>query len=132
MYAYVPISLRLSHVTHLNKAVGDDISHIQSQRRGLQVQTQNQKVLLSELEKLLVRRFSVGVFLVLTPPYQQTVHVDRETLLTLTQESLEKTPSIQRLELAAAELYKALLAGRDNGAHTTLQESSHYLLHLRN
>lgn len=37
------------------QAVGDDIAHIQSQNRGLQVQTQNQKVLLTELEKLLVR-----------------------------------------------------------------------------
>lgn len=37
------------------QAVGDDISFIQSQRRGLQVQTQNQRALLTELENLLVR-----------------------------------------------------------------------------
>lgn len=35
--------------------------------------------------------------------------------MTLTQESLEKAKSIERLEEAAAELYKALLAGRDTG-----------------
>lgn len=33
----------------------------------------------------------------------------------LAQESLEKPASIQRLEEAAAELYKALQAGRDRG-----------------
>jgi hypothetical protein len=41
--------------------------------------------------------------------------VDREALAMLTQESLEKTGSIQKLEDAAAELYKALQAGRDTG-----------------
>ncbi|EJD03708.1 uncharacterized protein FOMMEDRAFT_82797 [Fomitiporia mediterranea MF3/22] len=81
-----------SYKIHLN-AVSDDILYIQSQNRGLQVQTQNQQQLLLELEKLL-----------------QTVHVDRETLLALTQESLEKDDGINRLELAATELYKALLA----------------------
>jgi hypothetical protein len=38
------------------QAVGDDISYIQSQNRGLQVQTQNQRALLAELENLLVYR----------------------------------------------------------------------------
>jgi hypothetical protein len=33
----------------------------------------------------------------------------------LNQESLEKPRSMQRLEEAAAELYKALQAGRDTG-----------------
>lgn len=36
------------------QAVSDDISYIQSQNRGLQVQTQNQRALLAELENLLV------------------------------------------------------------------------------
>jgi exocyst complex component 1 len=35
--------------------------------------------------------------------------------VTLTQESLEKSKSIQMLEEAAAELYKALQTGRDRG-----------------
>ena len=46
-------------LTFSMKAVGDDIAHIQSQRRGLQVQTQNQKALLDELEKLLVGVYAV-------------------------------------------------------------------------
>lgn len=36
------------------QTVSDDISYIQSQNRGLQVQTQNQKALLTEVEQLLV------------------------------------------------------------------------------
>ncbi|KAF7339614.1 Sec3-PIP2-bind domain-containing protein [Mycena sanguinolenta] len=88
-------SLVSSYKIHLN-AVGDDISFIQGQNRGLQVQTQNQRALLAELENLL-----------------QTVQVDKEALSTLTQESLEQSSGIQRLEEAAAELYKALQAGQD-------------------
>ena len=44
-----------------SQAVSDDISYIQSQNRGLQVQTQNQKALLTELEQLLVR-FVASIF----------------------------------------------------------------------
>ena len=36
------------------QVVNDDIGFIQSQNRGLQVQTQNQRALLTELEELLV------------------------------------------------------------------------------
>ncbi|GJJ09890.1 hypothetical protein Clacol_004114 [Clathrus columnatus] len=85
-----------SYKIHLN-AVSEDISYIQSQNRGLQVQTQNQKNLLEELEKLL-----------------ETANVDPTTLLILTQESLEKQSGIDKLERAAADLYKALLSGRDS------------------
>jgi hypothetical protein len=53
--------------------------------------------------------------------HQETVDVDRESLITLTQESLEKSKSIQKLEEAAADLYKAMQAGRDRG----LQSSQH-------
>jgi hypothetical protein len=42
--------------------------------------------------------------------------VDQEALTTLTQESLEKSQSIRRLEEAAVQLYKALQAGRDTGS----------------
>jgi hypothetical protein len=49
------------------------------------------------------------------------VHVDQDALITLTQGSLEKTQSIQQLEEAAAELYKALQAGRDTGMSDTLE-----------
>ncbi|KAG0704350.1 exocyst complex component Sec3-domain-containing protein [Suillus ampliporus] len=104
-------SLISSYKIHLN-AVGDDISFIQSQRRGLQVQTQNQRALLSELENLL-----------------QTVQVDREALVTLTQESLEKASGIQKLERAAIELYKALQAGQDTGVAATMERLDEYRTH---
>jgi exocyst complex component 1 len=41
--------------------------------------------------------------------------VDEGALATLSQQSLEKTQSIQQLEEAAVQLYKALQAGRDTG-----------------
>jgi hypothetical protein len=104
-------SLVSSYKIHLN-AVGDDISYIQSQNRGLQVQTQNQQALLKELQNLL-----------------QTVHVDREALMSLTQESLEKPSSIQRLEDAATELYKALQAGRDTDMAATMERLDEYRTH---
>jgi hypothetical protein len=46
---------------------------------------------------------------------QKTVQVGREELITLTQGSLRDPGSIQALEGASAELYKALQAGRDRG-----------------
>ncbi|KAF9229108.1 hypothetical protein BS17DRAFT_771038 [Gyrodon lividus] len=101
-------SLISSYKIHLN-AVGDDISFIQSQRRGLQVQMQNQGTLLSELENLL-----------------KTVQVDQEALVTLTQESLEKYTGVQRLEAAATELYKALQASQDTEMAATMERLDEY------
>ncbi|KAF5388572.1 hypothetical protein D9757_004587 [Collybiopsis confluens] len=100
-----------SYKIHLN-AVGDDISYIQSQNRGLQVQTQNQRALLAEIENLL-----------------QTVQVDTETLLVLTQGSLEKPEKIAELEEAASHLYKALLAGRDTDMAATMERLQEYKTH---
>ncbi|KAG9118905.1 hypothetical protein FRC07_006334 [Ceratobasidium sp. 392] len=104
-------SMISSYKVHLN-AVGDDISYIQGQNRGLQVQNQNQRALLNEIEQLL-----------------QTVHVDRDALLTLTQESLESQRGIQKLEEAAAELYRALLAGRDRDMAATIERLAEYKTH---
>ncbi|KAI0322704.1 exocyst complex component Sec3-domain-containing protein [Amylostereum chailletii] len=101
-------SLVSSYKIHLN-AVNDDISFIQSQNRGLQVQTQNQRALLNELEQLL-----------------QTVQVDRDALVTLSQESLEKPNSIQRMEEASTQLYKALQAGRDRDMAATMERLDEY------
>jgi len=110
----------------LTQEVADDISYIQSQNRGLQVQTQNQRALMAEIANLLVcltrSRFRTQLIVWV---YQETVDVDRESLVTLTQESLEKSKSIQKLEEAAADLYKALQAGRDRG----LQRSEHCFAH---
>ncbi len=90
--------------------------YIESQNKGLQVQTANQRALLAELEQLLVRY-------VVTPPcrhllihpLQQIVQVADEDLQALTQESLESERGIQALEVASTSLYKALLAGKDAG-----------------
>lgn len=51
IYVSVPVQHRLNSRL---KAAGDDISYIQSQNRGLQVQTQNQRALLAEVDNLLV------------------------------------------------------------------------------
>ncbi|KAG5718258.1 Exocyst complex component 1 [Termitomyces sp. T112] len=104
-------SLVSSYKIHLN-TVSDDIFYIQSQNRGLQVQTQNQRALLAELENLL-----------------QTVNVDQGSLVLLTQESLEKPQSIERLEEAAAQLYKALQAGRDTDMAATMERLQEYRTH---
>ncbi|TBU49952.1 exocyst complex component Sec3-domain-containing protein [Dichomitus squalens] len=97
-----------SYKIHLN-AVSDDIAYIQGQGRGLQVQTQNQRALLNELEELL-----------------QTVQVDSSSLLALTQESLEHAWNIQKLETAVTVLYKALLAGRDRDMAATMERLDEY------
>ncbi|KAI0801061.1 exocyst complex component Sec3-domain-containing protein [Fomes fomentarius] len=97
-----------SYKIHLN-AVSDDIAYIQGQGRGLQVQTQNQRALLNELEELL-----------------QTVQVDSSSLLALTQESLEQTWSIKNLETSVTVLYKALLAGRDRDMAATMERLDEY------
>ncbi|KIK07465.1 hypothetical protein K443DRAFT_673379 [Laccaria amethystina LaAM-08-1] len=104
-------SLISTYKIHLN-AASDDILFIQSQNRGLQVQTQNQRALLGELQNLL-----------------RTVHVEQHALVTLTQESLEKGRSIQRLEEASAELYKALQAGRDTDMAATMERLQEYRTH---
>ncbi|TEB38979.1 exocyst protein [Coprinellus micaceus] len=100
-----------SYKIHLN-AVSDDILFIQGQNRGLQVQTQNQRALLGEIQNLL-----------------RTVHVDQDVLVTLTQESLEKSQSITRLEEASSELYKALQAGRDTDMAATMERLQDYKTH---
>lgn len=59
------------------QAVNEDITFIQSQDRGLQVQTQNQRALLSELQELLVRNFSwiseSALTLLASKPFKLTV-----------------------------------------------------------
>ncbi|BGP46275.1 hypothetical protein JCM10450v2_002117 [Rhodotorula kratochvilovae] len=81
--------------TQLN-LMTDDIAHIESQNRGLQVQTSNQRALLSELDKLM-----------------STIHIPESDLTALTQESLESQQGIEKLERSVVSLYKALLSTRD-------------------
>ena len=52
----------LNTVFLFTQEVADDILYIQSQNQGLQVQTQNQRALLSEIANLLVRRPSAPPF----------------------------------------------------------------------
>ncbi|BGP23018.1 exocyst complex, component Exoc1 [Rhodotorula toruloides] len=81
--------------TQLN-LMTDDIAHIESQNRGLQVQTSNQRALLSEIDKLM-----------------STIHIPESDLSALVQESLESQQGIEKLERSAVSLYKALLSTRD-------------------
>ncbi|GJE97072.1 exocyst complex component Sec3-domain-containing protein [Phanerochaete sordida] len=95
-----------SYKIHLN-AVNEDITFIQSQGSGLQVQTDNQRLLLHELEDML-----------------QTADVDKKALLKLTQASLEN--NIEDLEDAATELYKALLSAKDRDNAATMERLAEY------
>ncbi|KAI9461020.1 exocyst complex component sec3 subunit [Lactarius psammicola] len=96
-------------------AVNEDISFIQSQNRGLQVQTQNQRALLDELEQLLA--------------HSKPCKSDEEAMITLTQGSLRDPEGLQALEEAAAELYKALQAGRDGDMAATMERLEEYRMH---
>ncbi|KAG8862976.1 hypothetical protein FRB96_000396 [Tulasnella sp. 330] len=100
-----------AYKVHLN-AVSDDIQHIQGQDRGLQVQTQNQLALLHELEQVL-----------------KTVDVDQRALVALTNEHLDNDVGIGRLEQSAAELYKALMAGKESGMAAGMERLDEYRTH---
>ncbi|PWN50662.1 hypothetical protein IE53DRAFT_362197 [Violaceomyces palustris] len=79
-------------------ARADDISHIESQNRGLQVQTSNQRLLAAEIENLI-----------------NTINVDEAALHKLSAGRLESPEGIAELEVAAGSLYKSMLqARRDN------------------
>ena len=105
------IDLQLTDYRVQLNAVSEDISYIESQNRGLQVQTSNQKALLDEMRQLL-----------------QIVEVPQEDLRTLNQESPQTSRGIQSLEMAAASLYKALQAGRDTGARGSTPASAAQLI----
>jgi hypothetical protein len=104
-------TLLSSYKIFLNSAT-EDISHIQSQNRGLQVQTQNQKALLAEVQALL-----------------QMVQVEPDALAVLARESLRDMQGVERLEGAATQLYKALQAGRDQDMAATMERLGEYRSH---
>ncbi|OAV98595.1 hypothetical protein PTTG_01780 [Puccinia triticina 1-1 BBBD Race 1] len=81
--------------TQLNM-VDEDVVHIESQNRGLQVQISNQRVLLEEIEDIM-----------------QTIRIPDTALDALTQEPLDSQKGIDQLEKAATSLYKAILSVRD-------------------
>ncbi|KAL1407120.1 hypothetical protein Q8F55_006534 [Vanrija albida] len=77
-------------------AVTEDIAYIEGQNRGLQVQTSNQRALLEEVQQLI-----------------QITDVPRADLQKLSQTSPSTPRGVKELELAAASLYKAIQASRD-------------------
>ncbi|KAF9104952.1 hypothetical protein BGX27_009863 [Mortierella sp. AM989] len=77
-------------------SMGDDIRQIESQNRGLQVQTSNQASLLRELENLLL-----------------SITIPDRVIDTLKKESLERESGILKIEEAAAEIQEVLLAKYD-------------------
>lgn len=87
-------SMVASYKMQLN-ARADDISHIESQNRGLQVQTSNQRALSMEIDKLL-----------------STVQVDEAAVDTLIHDEFESDFGISQVERAGAALYKAMLQAR--------------------
>ncbi|EGG06336.1 uncharacterized protein MELLADRAFT_87296 [Melampsora larici-populina 98AG31] len=83
--------------TQLN-LVSDEVTHIEGQNRGLQVQISNQRSLLEEIEELM-----------------QTVHIPRDVLDSLVREPLDKPEGVNNLEKSITILYKAILSVRDMG-----------------
>ncbi|KAG0237832.1 hypothetical protein BGW42_008453 [Actinomortierella wolfii] len=78
--------------------MGDDIRQIESQNRGLQVQTSNQASLLRDLEHLL-----------------ETITIPERVLETLRKGSLDRESGIRELEVAAADVQDVLLSKYDEG-----------------
>ena len=58
------LSVRIYFSHSSIQTVNDDILYIQSQNRGLQVQTQNQRALLGELQNLLVSDLVLFIFVI--------------------------------------------------------------------
>ncbi|KAF9293067.1 hypothetical protein BGZ74_011861 [Mortierella antarctica] len=99
-------------------SMGDDIRQIESQNRGLQVQTSNQASLLRELENLLT-----------------SITIPERVLDVLKRESLEKDQGIRNLEDAAAEIQDVLLSKYDEdvaGMSAVRGRMEHYSIHCSN
>jgi hypothetical protein len=75
----------------------DDIAHIESQNRGLQVQTSNQRALLAELDKLMVRfplfRFLLSFFPAPRCDGRSTLHGSGNNALTQLDEHSRRSTS---------------------------------------
>ncbi|CAG8443657.1 2576_t:CDS:10 [Dentiscutata erythropus] len=79
------------YAAELNSMGDEDIHHIESQNRGLQVQTANQKALLSELDRLI-----------------QTISIPDHVIKILRQESMDTPQGIENIEQAAKQLKLAI------------------------
>ncbi|KAF9430841.1 hypothetical protein BGZ94_003322 [Podila epigama] len=99
-------------------SMGDDIRQIESQNRGLQVQTSNQASLLRELENLLV-----------------SITIPERILDVLKRETLENETGLRNLEDAAAEVQDVLLSKYDEdvaGMSAVRGRMEHYSIHCSN
>ncbi|CAJ0749843.1 24274_t:CDS:10, partial [Entrophospora sp. SA101] len=95
-------------------SMGDDIHHIEGQNRGLQVQTANQKALLSELDRLL-----------------QSITISDKVIKILKHESMDTPQGVQNIEQAATHLKRVLEtpfddATKDMAAVKELMKSYEY------
>ncbi|CAG8618315.1 12708_t:CDS:10 [Gigaspora rosea] len=79
------------YAAELNSMGDEDIHHIESQNRGLQVQTANQKALLSELDRLI-----------------QTISIPDQVIKILHQGSMVTPQGVQNIEQAAEQLKHAI------------------------
>ncbi|CAG8567139.1 5970_t:CDS:10, partial [Diversispora eburnea] len=79
------------YTAELNTMGDDDIHHIESQNRGLQVQTANQKALLSELDRLM-----------------QSITLPDHIIQILIHESMDTPQGVQNIEQAAIQLKNVL------------------------
>ncbi|RUS25748.1 exocyst complex component Sec3-domain-containing protein [Jimgerdemannia flammicorona] len=82
-------------------SMGDDIHQIESQNRGLQVQTANQRGLITELENLL-----------------RSITVSERVTDALKQDSLEHVAGITKIEDSASQLQKVLQCKLEDGLQT--------------
>ncbi|KAG0308790.1 hypothetical protein BGZ98_006837 [Dissophora globulifera] len=99
-------------------SMGDDIRQIESQNRGLQVQTSNQASLLRELENLLI-----------------SISIPDRVLETLKKETLDRESGIHKIEDAVAEVQDVLLAKYDEdvaGMSAVRGRMEHYGFHCSN
>lgn len=76
-------------------ARAEDIAYVESQNRGLQVQTPNQRVLLHEIQAMLA-----------------SDNVDSETVRQLSTVDVESVADVAQIEAAATTLYKSILQTR--------------------
>ncbi|WFD02584.1 hypothetical protein MOBT1_001264 [Malassezia obtusa] len=76
-------------------ARAEDIAFVESQNRGLQVQTSNQRVLLQEIQTMLA-----------------SDNVDSDTVRQLSTVNVESTTDVPQIEAAATTLYKSILQTR--------------------
>lgn len=99
-------------------SMGDDIRQIESQNRGLQVQTSNQASLLRELENLLI-----------------AITIPDRVIETLKKETLDRESGVRKLEDASAEIQDVLLSKYDEDVAGMIAVSSRmelYSFHCSN